>query len=112
VAKVVEAERSQSRPIANALVASAERRVVQVIAGDAREDQVVRAWEEFTAVEPRERLGDGIDHRHRTARSVLRSAKFAVGVAGAHPDRLELQVDIAPAECQQLAHTQAGERRG
>ena len=57
--------------------------------------------------------GDVGHHRHRAHLAALRRAQAAVRVvAAAHANRLAGEVDVAPLQREQLAHAQAGERRG
>ena len=77
-----------------------------------RRTRIVGSREVLASLELRQHRGDGVDHRNRAARPVLGRVELAVRVTGAHLDRAELEVDVAPAQREELTHAQSGEGRG
>jgi hypothetical protein len=98
--------------VSGAGVGTSERGRVGVVAELVREDEIATAGEVLAA-------RDAIQHRRRLVtegdRPGLAGLRHVLALAGevAMPngDALALPVDVAPAEAEQLALTQAGERR-
>ena len=76
------------------------------------EDEVVLVGEVLALAEPRERLGDLGRHRDRADLAGLRRGQVAVGVAGSDADGRAGEVDVSPAQRDELALAEAGERGG
>ena len=112
VAQVVEAQRAQTGARQGRLVAAAQRRRVEVVATLAGEDDVVIANPVLPATEMRQPRGDVGREGHRADLAGLGRGPVAVVEAGAHADGAAGEVDVAPAQCEQLAHAQARERGG
>ncbi len=94
------------------LVAAPQGRRVEVAAELTGEDHVVVARPGLTLSEPGEGSGDVGGHRHGAAAARLGRAQDAVGDARAHADVRAGEVDVAPAQGDELAAAQAGERGG
>jgi hypothetical protein len=112
MAKVMEAQRPQSRRLDGRVVAPAERRAVDVAAELADEDKVVVLSRGPALPELGQGRRDPGRHRHRSDLAALRRGQGAVGVTRANAERLAGEVDIAPVECEQFAAAKAGKRRG
>jgi hypothetical protein len=77
-----------------------------------RGDEVVRPCALIAAAEAVEDACDRIAHRHAADALRLGRAERAAGEAAPHEDHALGEVDVRPAQRAQLAHAQAGERRG
>jgi hypothetical protein len=76
------------------------------------EHEVVLPGEQLTPTDPRQRRGDIRGHGHHTDLPRFRRGQLACRVARPHTDGQGVEVDIAPAQPEQLASAQAGERGG
>jgi len=63
------------------------------------------------AAELRQRSGDIRRQRHRSNLAGLRGRQMAGVVAGANTNRAAGEVDVAPSQREQFAHSRARERR-
>jgi hypothetical protein len=88
-----------------------QRRRIGVVAILAGEHEIVRPRELPAAREPADHVRDILHHRDRPRTARLWATDLIARVALVHPDRLVLEVDVAPAERDQLAAAQPGERR-
>jgi hypothetical protein len=109
VAEVVEAQPAERRSLERGAVALRQRGAVEVAARDPDEDQVVVAGEELSLAEPGERLPDLRRHRNRADLAGLRRREVAVRVAGSDANGGAGEVDVSPAERDELALAEAGE---
>ena len=110
--QVVEAQRAQAGTTDRREVAPAQGAAVLERAGRTDEDQVVVSRPPPAPPESGKRGRDVRRHRHGPHLARLRGGELALGVAGAHADHLAGEVDVAPAQSEQLAAAQAGERSG
>jgi len=84
----------------------------QVGADLAAEDEVFVAGEVLAALELRQAVGDLRDHRDAPDPLALRDLLGPIGVVVPDVDQVAEEVDIRPAQPDQLALAQSGERRG
>ena len=81
-------------------------------AGYAREDEVVVGRPALALTEPGERGNDVWGYRHRAPFAALGAREVALAEACRNADRRVGEVDVAPAQRDELAAAQAGECRG
>ena len=95
--------------------APVEVRLVERRAADGREDELVGRVEvafDCACGQLAERGVDGGEERHRAhARIGLRLSELAPGVGAFDADQAVVAVDVAPAECAELAEPEAGAER-
>lgn len=93
-------------------VASPQGAWVEVAAEGGGEDGVLVAGLQLAAGEARELVGDLVDHGDDADLAGLRGDDLAVGEVAAHADGLAGEVDVAPAQREQLAAPQTGQSGG
>jgi hypothetical protein len=108
----VEAQSAQPGSGERGGVAAAQGRGIEVVAGGAREDEVLGAREMPATAEPGESLCDLRRHRDRAHLAGLRPREDAHCVACPDADRAPLEVDLSPPEGDELAAPQPGEGCG
>ena len=108
----MEAQRPQPGFVPRGLVAAPQRRVVEVAPEWAGEDEVVWSGRAVAAPQTSEASGDGLDDRHGTPFAGLRCRELAVAVACTDAEGAQREVDVAPAQGEQLAHPQTCEGCG
>jgi hypothetical protein len=114
VAEIVEANLAQARCDEGALVAPAQLRRVERVPGlRVAERKVVVTAVRAALLLALELCGQPVGHRHGSARAArLRRAELAARVCTSAADHAGRPVDVAPAQCEQLALAQPGQRRG
>ena len=113
VAQLVERDPVDVRAVDRLLEAADELRAVERLAGfGMAEDEIAVARVDRPRAQIERARRDPLGHRHRTARAGrLRIAELTADVRGHDPDLARVEVDIAPAQAQQLALAQSGHRR-
>jgi hypothetical protein len=112
VAQVVKAQRTQIGAFERRSVPARKGRGIEVVAERARKDELVFAGEVLALAESGECLGycrrewDGTDF------AALGCGETAAGEGAADADAMCGEVDVAPAEGDEFASAQSGERRG
>src|SRR5439155_16665271 len=112
VAQVMEPKPPQTRPLQRRLVASDKSTRIEVLAVRARQDEVLVGGPGVALAELGERLSDLRRHGDRAHLPGFRRRLLSGGDGRADADRVRREVDVAPAQGDQLAATQPGERRG
>lgn len=114
MAEIVEAHLAQPGCRESALVAPAQFRRVERAPGlRVAERKVVVASVGAALVLALELCGQPVGHRHGSARAArLRRAELAGGVCTSAADHAGRPVDVAPAQCEQLALAKPGQRCG
>ena len=102
--------RPEGGALQRGLVAAGEGRAVEVAARDAREDEVVVGRPVLAVGEPGEGGRDVGCHRDRADVAALRRREAAAGEGPADAHARGGEVDVSPAESDELAAAEAGER--
>jgi hypothetical protein len=108
----LEAQHAQVGALQRRHVAAARRRRVDVAALGAGEDEVRRLRLALAPGELRQGLVDLLDHRNRARAAALRARQLALAAGLDRAERLLVEGGRAPAQREQLAAAQAGERGG
>ena len=113
VAELVERDPVDVRAVDRLLEAAHELRSVERLAGvGMAEDEIAVARVDGLRAQLAERQSHSLGHRDRPARaSRLRIAELAADVRGDDSDLARVEVDVAPAQTEQLTLAQSGHRR-
>src|SRR6188472_64890 len=112
VAEVVETEvlAQVCRPESGA-VTLLQGLVADVLAACRTKDKIVVGGEVIALAESRQTFGDLLGHRHGSLGPALRRRRLTLGPVLADVDCAAGEIHVAPAQRQQLAHSQTGEGR-
>jgi hypothetical protein len=111
VTQVVEAQPTESRPGQRLAVAAPQGRAVEMAAALAGQDEIVLRGQLVTLAEQRQRSGDLRRQRHRADLAALGRGQVTGREARPHADDVVGEVDLAPAQRDQLAPPQTRTRR-
>src|SRR5829696_1444717 len=112
VPEVVEADRPEIRRVAGGDVPPPKRRTVEMAANRAREDEIVGTGEVLPLTEASEHHRYGGNHRNDADSVAFRGDDLLVGVVAVHAERLPLEINVTPAERNELAAAQTREGGG
>lgn len=111
VTQIVEAEiLPHARRPQSGAVALLQGLVADVLAAWRTEDEIFVRREVFALTEAGEPLRYLLGHRHCALRPALRRRRLALGPVFTDVDRATSEVDVPPAQREQLPHPQSGER--